>query len=192
MLFTEGQVGLVTPLAGGNVRMRYAEVADMAMAFIVQTLHQGNNRPLIVVTDGGKTVGIARQHHHRRLPGLQHLLFDAGKTEQHHAVNVAPLEHTQMLFNQLRGELALHHDWVVALLIKGGQHGLNGEVLGQGIQTRDDNGNHFVTLPAHGARRAGRGKTVLIHYRLDALAGAFADTALIVEHTRYGGFPHAA
>ena len=172
----------MAPLAGGNVRVRYAEEADVAMAFVKQALHQGDNRALVVIADGGKTVGIARQQHQRRLPGFQHLVFDAGKTEQHHAVNIAPLKHAQMFFHQLRRELALHHDRVISLFVEGGQHGLHGEVFRQRIQTRDNDGDHFVTLPAHGARGAGRGKAVLIHDRLNALAGAFADAAFVVQH----------
>lgn len=55
-------------LAGGDVRVRDAEEADVAMAFVKQALHQGDNRALVVIADGGKPVGIARQQHQRRLP----------------------------------------------------------------------------------------------------------------------------
>jgi hypothetical protein len=37
--------------------------------------------------------------------------------------------------------------------------------------------------------RSGRGKTVLIHHRFNALAGAFADAAFVVQHAGYGRFP---
>ena len=87
-----------------------------------------------------------------------------------------------MLFNKLHRELALHHDRIIPLLIEGGQHGLHGEIFRQRVQTRNNDGDDFVTLPAHGARGAGRGKTVLIHDRLNALAGAFADAAFVVQH----------
>ncbi len=116
-------------LAGSDVRVRHAQIADVAVAVFVQTLHQGDNRPFVVITDGGKPAGIARQQHQRRLPGFQHLLINTGKTKQHHAVNVAPLEHAEMFFHQLWRELTLHHDRVIALLVEGGQHGLHGEVF---------------------------------------------------------------
>ncbi len=119
----------MTTLTGGDVHMRDAQIANVAMAVIVQALHQGDDRPLVVVADRGKPAGIARQQHQRRLPRFQHLFFNAGKSKQHHAVNVAPLKHAEMLLHQRRRKLALHHDRVITLLIKGGQHGLNGEVF---------------------------------------------------------------
>ena len=91
-----------------------------------------------------------------------------------------------MFFNQLGRELAFHHDRIVALFIKGGQHGLHGEIFRKRVQTRDDNRHHLVALSAHGACGAGRGKTVLIHHRLNAFAGAFTHAAFIVEHTGNG------
>ena len=154
----------------------------MPMALFIQALHQDHDRPFVIVTDRGKPAGVARQQHQRRLPGFKHVLFKAGKPEQHYAINVAALKHTEMLLHHLRRELALHHDRIVALLVERGQHRLYGEVFGEGIQTRDNNGDHFIALPAHGARGAGRGKTVLIHHRLDALACALADTAFVVKH----------
>ena len=57
--------------------------------------------------------------------------MDAGKTKQHHAVDIAPGEHAEMLLYQRRGELAFHHNRIVALLVKGGQHGLDGKVFRQ-------------------------------------------------------------
>ena len=90
-----------------------------------------------------------------------------------------------MLLHQPRGELTLHHNRVVTLLIKGGQHGLHGEVFRQRIETGDDNRHHFIALAAHGAGRTGWGKTVLLHYRFDALAGPFTDPALVVEDAGY-------
>jgi len=97
-----------------------------------------------------------------------------------------------MLFHQLRRERALHHERVVTLLVKGGEHGLHRQIFRQGIETRNNNGDHFVALSAHGARGTGRRKTVLIHHRLDALARAFTDATFVVQYARHGGFPHAA
>ena len=97
-----------------------------------------------------------------------------------------------MLFNQSRGELALHHNRIVTLFIKGRQHGLHGKVFRQGIQTGDDNRHHFIALAAHGAGGAGGGETVLLHHRFDALAGPFADPALVVKDAGYRRFSYAA
>ncbi len=154
----------------------------MAMAAVIQTLHQNADRPFIVVADGGKAAGIARQQHQRRLPRREHLLVKAGEAKQHHTVDVAAFQHPEMLFHHLRRELALHHDRIVTLFVEDGQHGLHGKVFRQRIQTGDYDRHHFVALPPHGARRARRGEAVLIHYRLNAFAGAFADTTFVVQH----------
>ncbi|MNZ82560.1 hypothetical protein D3C78_1012590 [compost metagenome] len=182
----------MTALTGGDVAVRHAEIADMAMPLLVQFLHQGADRPFIVVTHGGKSAGIARQQHQRCLPRFQHIVFNAAKAKKHHTVDVAALQHTEMFFHHLRRKLAFHHDRVVTLLVKRREHGLYRQVFRQGIKTRNDNRDHFVALPAHGACGTGRGKTVLIHDRLDALTRALADTTFVVQHARHGGFTHAA
>ncbi|MNL39477.1 hypothetical protein D3C87_1617580 [compost metagenome] len=164
----------------------------MAMALLVQTLHQGEDRAFVVITNRGKPAGVARQQHQRGLPGFQRFILNAGKTKQHHAVDITSLQHPKMLLHQQRRELALHHDRIVALFVKRRQHGLHRQIFRQGIETRDDNSDHFVALSAHGARGAGRGKTVLIHNRLDAFARAFADATFVVQYARHGGFPYAA
>ena len=97
-----------------------------------------------------------------------------------------------MLLHQRRGELALHHNRIVTLLIKGGQHGLHGKVFRQRIETGDDNRHHFIALAAHGAGGTGGRETVLLHHRFDALAGPFADPALVVKDAGYRRFPYAA
>ena len=50
-------------LAGGDVGMRHAEIADMPMALFIQALHQDHDRPFVIVTDRGEPAGIARQQH---------------------------------------------------------------------------------------------------------------------------------
>ncbi|MNO06319.1 hypothetical protein D3C81_2280540 [compost metagenome] len=55
----------------------------------------------IVITDRGKTVSIPCQQHQGVLPGGDHRFGNTGKTEQHHAGNVAASEHTQVFFHQL-------------------------------------------------------------------------------------------
>ncbi|MNC31401.1 hypothetical protein D3C75_797200 [compost metagenome] len=164
----------------------------MPVAAVVQALHQGNNRPFVVVAHGGKAHGIARQQHQGRLPRAEGRLVNAGKPKQHHAVDIAPLQHTEVLFHHLRRELAFHHDRIVTLLVKHREHGLDGQIFRQRVQTGHDDRHHFVALATHGARRAGRGEAVLIHHRLNAFTGALADAAFVVQHPRHGGFPHAA
>ena len=104
-------------------------VAAWCMARRGLALHQGTNGTLIVIADGGKAFCISCQQHQRILPGGEHGFSNAGKTKQHHAINVAASEHAEMFFNQLGRELAFHHEWIVALFIKGGQHGLHGEIF---------------------------------------------------------------
>ncbi|MNP12314.1 hypothetical protein D3C76_1045420 [compost metagenome] len=140
------------------------------------------NCPFIVIAHRCEAAGIPGQHDQRRLPRGEHLLAEAGKAKQHHAVDVASLQHPEVLLDHLRRKLALHHDRIVTLFIEDGEHGLYRQVFRQRIQTGDDDRHHFVALPAHGARRAGRREAVLIHHRLDAFAGALADTTFVVQH----------
>lgn len=86
----------------------------MAMPAIVKTLHQHPDRPFIVIADGGDARRVAGQQHQRLPPRGEHLLLDAGKTKQHHAVDIAPGEHAEMLLDQRRGELTFHHNRIVA------------------------------------------------------------------------------
>lgn len=102
---------------------------------------------LVVIAHRGEAGSVAGHQHQGVAPGGEHRFVDAGKTEQHHAVNIAPGEHAEMLLHQRRGELALHHNRIVTLLIKGGQHGLHGKVFRQRIETGDDNRHHFIALP---------------------------------------------
>ena len=136
-------------LPGGDVAVRHAEETDVAMPAIVQALHQHPDRSFIIIADGGDARRVAGQQHQRLSPRCEHLLLDAGKTKQHHAVDIAPGEHAEMLLDQRRGELALHHNRIVALSVKGGKHGLYGEVFRQRIQTGDDDRHHFIALAAH-------------------------------------------
>ena len=178
--------------AGGDDAVRYAKKTDVAVSAIVEPLHQQRDGPLVVIAHRGEAGSVAGHQHQGVAPGGEHRFVDAGKTEQHHAVNIAPGEHAEMLLHQRRGELALHHNRIVTLLIKGGQHGLHGKVFRQRIETGDDNRHHFIALAAHGAGGTGRRETVLLHHRFDALAGPFADPALVVKDAGYRRFPYAA
>ena len=97
-----------------------------------------------------------------------------------------------MLLDQRRGELTFHHNRIVALGVKGGEHGLNGEVFRQRIQTGDDDRHHFIALAAHRPGGTRGGKSVLLHHRFHSLASAFANAAFVIKHAGYRRFPDAA
>ncbi len=114
MLFTEGEVGQMAAFAGGDVAVRYAKKTDVAVSAIVEPLHQQRDGP----PRRHSTPRRSRERRGPSAPGCrargEHRFVDAGKTEQHHAVNIAPGEHAEMLLHQrCRGELALHHNRIV-------------------------------------------------------------------------------
>ncbi len=119
-------------LAGGDVAVRDAKKTDVAMSAIVEPLHQQRDGAFVVIAHRRRNRGRRGPSAPAYRAGGEHRLINAGKSEQHYAVNITPGEHAEMLFNQSRGELALHHNRIVTLFIKGRQHGLHGKVFRQG------------------------------------------------------------
>lgn len=63
IVFLQNAVRFMATLAGGDVGMRHAEIANMPMALFIQALHQDHDRPFVIVTDRGKPACVARQQH---------------------------------------------------------------------------------------------------------------------------------
>ena len=55
--------------------------------------------------------------------------MNAGKPNNSTTPSILPGEHAEMLLDQRRRELALHHNRIVALLVKSRKHGLHGKIL---------------------------------------------------------------
>ncbi len=156
--------------AGGDVAVRDAKKTDVAMSAIVEPLHQQRDGAFVVIAHRGETGGVAGHQHQRIAPGAS---IASSMPVNPNSTTPSILRRASMprCSSTSPGENWLHHNRIVTLFIKGGQHGLYGKVFRQGIQTGDDNRHHFIALRAHGAGGAGGGETVLLHHRFDALAG---------------------
>ena len=85
--------------AGGDVAVRYAKKTDVAVSAIVEPLHQQRDGPLVVIAHRGEAGSVAGHQHQGVAPGGEHRFVDAGKTEQHYAVDITPFQDPQMFGN---------------------------------------------------------------------------------------------